>query len=137
MAEQVNPNSNAKILVVDDEVDILSSYQEVLEDAGFNVDTATNGNEALTLLENNEYSLVLLDIMMPIGPDGIEVLKLARSDTNKYKKPIIVMLTNLALTNNVKEAFDYGAEGYLIKLSLSNDQLVQKVKGYLQGFGVA
>lgn len=123
-----------KILLVDDDLGILESYQEVLTEAGFEVQTAEGGTPALDLLEKNDYNIVLLDIMMPNGPDGIEVLKLVKSDEAKYKKPIIIMLTNLALTNNVKEAFDYGAEGYLIKLSLSNEQLVKKVKGYLQGF---
>jgi CheY-like chemotaxis protein len=133
--QDVNADAQKKVLLVDDESDILETYSEVLMDDGFKVDVALNGNEALALLEQNQYDIVLLDIMMPSGPDGIEVLKTARGDSDKYGKPIIIMLTNLALTNNVKEAFDYGAEGYLIKLSLSNEQLVKKVKGFLQGFG--
>lgn len=128
-------STEKKILLVDDESDILETYSEVLMDDGFKVDVALNGNEALALLEQGKYDIVLLDIMMPNGPDGIEVLKESRGNQDKYGKPIIIMLTNLALTNNVKEAFDYGAEGYLIKLSLSNEQLVKKVRGFLQGFG--
>lgn len=123
-----------KVLIVDDEPNILELYSEVLSDAGFIIDIANNGNEALQKLEESEFDLVLLDIMMNDGPDGIECLKIIKSNTEKYKKPVVVMLTNLALTNNVKEAFDHGAEGYLIKLTLSNEQLVKKVKGYLQGF---
>lgn len=123
-----------KILVVDDEANILELYSEVLRDAGFHVDTASNGNEAIQKCAEETYDLVLLDIMMNDGPDGLECLKLLKADPEKYKKPIIVMLTNLALTNNVKEAFDNGAEGYLIKLTLSNEQLVKKVKGFLHGF---
>lgn len=123
-----------RILLVDDEPNILELYSEVLTDAGFSIDTAGNGHEALKKAEEGNYDLILLDIMMNEGPDGLECLKIIKSDPKKYKKPIIVMLTNLALTNNVKEAFDYGAEGYLIKLTLSNDQLVKKVKGFLHGF---
>jgi two-component system, OmpR family, alkaline phosphatase synthesis response regulator PhoP len=126
-----------KILVVDDEANILELYSEVLKDAGFDVHTASNGNEALQKCVEESYDLILLDIMMNEGPDGLECLKLIKAAPEKYKKPIIVMLTNLALTNNVKEAFDNGAEGYLIKLTLSNDQLVKKVKGFLHGFGDA
>ena len=125
------------ILLVDDEPAILELYSEVLRDAGFQVDTASDGDEALMKATEKEYGLILLDIMMNNGPDGLEVLKLIKSDSNKYKKPIIVMLTNLAITNNVKDAYDYGAEGYLIKLALSNEQLVKKVKGFLHGFGEA
>jgi CheY-like chemotaxis protein len=126
-----------KILLVDDEPGIIELYSEVLRDAGFTVDTASNGNEALQKAEENEYELILLDIMMNEGPDGLEVLKIIKAMPEKYKKPIVVMLTNLAITNNVKDAYDYGAEGYLIKLTLSNDQLVKKVKGFLHGFSEA
>ncbi len=131
----MNDQTNAKnILLVDDEVGIIELYSEVLREAGFVVDTASNGNECLQKAEEKAYDLVLLDIMMNNGPDGLECLKLIKSSPDKYKKPIIVMLTNLAITNNVKDAYDYGAEGYLIKLTLSNEQLVKKVKGFLNGF---
>lgn len=130
-----NTLKTKKILIVDDEPNILELYAEVLTDAGFVVETAINGLEALRKVEEKFYDLILLDIMMSDGPDGIECLKLIKSNPEKYRKPIIVMLTNLALTNNVKEAFEHGAEGYLIKLTLSNEHLVKKVKGYLQGFG--
>lgn len=127
-------NKSTLILLVDDEPSILELYSEVLRDAGFTVETASNGNEALMKAAEKSYGLVLLDIMMNDGPDGLEVLKIMRSDKTKYKEPIIVMLTNLAITNNVKDAYDYGADGYLIKLALSNEQLVKKVKGFLHGF---
>lgn len=127
-------NKSTLILLVDDEPSILELYSEVLRDAGFTVETASNGNEALMKAAEKVYGLVLLDIMMNDGPDGLEVLKIMRSDKTKYKEPIIVMLTNLAITNNVKDAYDYGADGYLIKLALSNEQLVKKVKGFLHGF---
>lgn len=131
---QTQNNKSMDILLVDDDLSILELYSEVLTDAGFVVETASNGNEALMKCEEKEYGLVLLDIMMNDGIDGIQVLKIMRSDLVKYKNPIIVMLTNLAITNNVKDAYDYGADGYLIKLALSNDTLVKKVKDYLNGF---
>ena len=123
------------VILVDDEPAIIELYSEVLRDAGFIVDTASNGNEALMKASEKKYAIVLLDIMMNDGPDGLEVLKIIKSNPDKYKKPVVVMLTNLAITNNVKDAYDYGAEGYLIKLALSNEQLVKKVKGFLNGFG--
>lgn len=133
--DDTSQKNSKSILLVDDEPAILELYTEVLRDAGFEVDTASNGNEALQKAAEKAYQLVLLDIMMNDGPDGLQVLKMMRADEAKYKKPIIVMLTNLAITNNVKDAYDYGAEGYLIKLALSNEQLVKKVKGFLHGFG--
>lgn len=137
MDNTAQSKNSTLILLVDDESGIIDLYSEVLREAGFQVDTACDGNEALMKSAEKEYGLILLDIMMNNGPDGLEVLKIIKSDQAKYKKPIIVMLTNLAITNNVKDAYDYGAEGYLIKLALSNEQLVKKVKGFLQGFNDA
>jgi two-component system alkaline phosphatase synthesis response regulator PhoP len=134
MEDNNTKNNSTLILLVDDEASILELYSEVLREAGFTVETASNGNEALTKASEKEYGLILLDIMMNDGPDGLEVLRIMRSDKDKYKHPIILMLTNLAITNNVKDAFDYGADGYMIKLALSNEQLVKQVNDHLYGF---
>lgn len=122
------------ILLVVDEPMILEIFSEVLRDAGFEVDTASNGNEALLKATERKYDLILLDIMMNEGPDGIEVLKIIKSEKEKYHNPIVVMLTNISIANNIKDALYYGAEGYLVKVSLSNELLVKNVKGYLKGF---
>lgn len=122
------------ILLVDDEPMILEIFSEVLRDAGFEVDSASNGNEALMKATERKYDLILLDIMMNEGPDGIEVLKIIKSEKEKYHNPIVVMLTNISIANNIKDALYYGAEGYLVKVSLSNELLVKNVKGYLKGF---
>lgn len=133
--ENTSTSQNLKpILLVDDEPSILELYSEVLKEAGFLIETAANGNEALEKVAEKEYSLILLDIMMNVGPDGLTVLKQLKSDPEKYRKPIIVMLTNLAITNNIKDAYDYGADAYLVKLALTNENLVKKVKGFLHGF---
>jgi DNA-binding response OmpR family regulator len=124
-----------KILIVDDDASILDLYSEILSSEGFKVSTASNVDEALQKAEGEMFDLVLLDIMLGDGlPSGIECLKIMKSNPEKYKRPIIVMLTNLAVTNNVKEAFDNGADGYLIKLTLSTDQIPAKVRGFLNGF---
>lgn len=123
----------AKILLVDDDQDVLELYSEILTDAGYEVDKVENGQEALAACENKKYDLILLDLMMPVM-DGIETLKKLRADEAKYGHPVIVALTNVTMAVNVREAFEYGADGYLVKLSVSNDILVDKVKGYLEGF---
>lgn len=129
-----NNTKNHKILLVDDEPDILSLYSEVLELDGLNVETVQNGNEALKKAEQEKYDLILLDIMMNEGPNGLDVLKVLRSESEKYGNPVIVMLTNLRITDAIRDAFELGADGYLVKLSLTNEQLVKKVKGFLFGF---
>lgn len=126
-------DNNSKVLVVDDDPGILELYTDVLSSNGFAVDSVSNGASALEILKKRDHKLVLLDIMMP-EMDGIQVLKTIRTDKDLYGSPVIVMLTNLALTDNIKEALDSGADAYLIKLSLSNEQLIQQVKNYLYGF---
>ena len=122
-----------KVLIIDDDQGIVELYTDVLKTAGFNVDSVTSGQSGLEVLKKREHGLILLDIMMP-DMDGIQVLKSVRTDTNTYGHPVVVMLTNLALTDNIKEALDSGADAYLIKLSLSNEQLVQQVRNYLYNF---
>ena len=132
---QEHQSTQNDILLVDDEIDLLNLYKEILELEGLSVDTASDGKEALRKAEARRYSLILLDINMNEYPDGIEVLRIIRSDKEKYGDPVIVMLTNIKITEVFREAFELGADGYLVKLALtSNEQLVRKVKGFLYGF---
>ena len=133
-ADTQNTNIDDKrVLIVDDDPSIVELYVEVLKSANIQVDSVSNGVSALEVLREHKHALVLLDIMMP-EMDGIQVLKTLRTDKTTYGDPKVVMLTNLALTDNIKEALDSGADAYLVKLSLSNDQLVQQVKNYLYRF---
>lgn len=131
--QPTSPLPKAKILLVDDEVAVLDLYAEVLKDAGYAVDVAKNGEECLEMCEKNKYDLILLDLMMPVM-DGIECLKRLRADETKYGHPIVVALTNVTMAINIKEAFDNGADGYLVKIAVSNEMLVEEVDGYLKGF---
>ena len=68
-----------KVLVVDDEEGIRQQLSYVLEDEGYEVETASNGSEALAHLENQRFDIVITDLMMP-APDGMEILKIARKE---------------------------------------------------------
>lgn len=125
--------SKPQVLLVDDEEMIITLYKDVLLDSGLDVDSANSGKDALDKAGVKKYDLILLDIMMS-EMDGIDTLKNLRADQTKYGKPVVVMLTNVAMANTIKDANDFGADGYLVKLSLSNDQLVEKVHGFLRGF---
>lgn len=122
----------ANILVVEDEKDLLDIYQEVLEDAGYKVETAENGKVALEKLSASPFDLVLLDLMMP-EVDGMEVLKVIRADKDgKYKKLKVIVLTNLSSDVVIKESFDARADGYLMKTELTPSQVVEEVSGFLK-----
>ena len=101
-----------RILVVDDESIIRNSLKAWLDDeAGFSVDTAESGMDALGKLAENSYQLMLLDIKMP-GMDGVEVLQKAKE---KLPDLQVVMMTAYATVETAVEAMKTGALDYLIK----------------------
>lgn len=118
-----------KILLVEDDTFIRDIYQSELTKNGFEVTAFASGEEALQTLEQKEFDLALLDIMLP-GINGIDVLKRIKQNP-KTQNLQVVMLTNLGQETVVKEGLDTGAVGYLIKASYNPDQLVQEVRKIL------
>ena len=124
----MSDKSKGKILVVDDDEYIRDLYQEIIEDGGFEVDVAVDGDDGLEKIKKTSYSLILLDIMMP-KRDGVEVLRVLK----KEKIPNnTVLLTNLAHDPVMKEGRSLGALDYLIKADLTPDQLLKKIEGYVK-----
>lgn len=124
-------NQQTRILIVEDDQFLREFYQELLQAEGYTVDSAADGEIALTKLQNNEYDLLLLDIMLP-KKDGVQVLRDLKVKSARSAHLIIVVLTNLGQDLVIKECFDLGAEGYLIKSALNPDQVLTEVKSYLQ-----
>ncbi len=118
-----------KILLVEDDTYTRDIYREILEEAGFEVSVAVDGQEGLTKLKEGNYSLVLLDVMMP-KMDGISVLKALKEDKSP-KNGRIILLTNLGHDSVIKEAVSLGASDFMVKSDLNPDQLVEKVKSFL------
>jgi len=100
-----------RILVVDDELVVRDSLKEWLAEDGFSVDMAESGLEALDLLTQQTYQLMLLDIKMP-GMDGVEVLQKAKED---FPDLGVVMMTAYATVETAVEAMKIGARDYLMK----------------------
>lgn len=124
--------SEKVILVVEDEKDLLASYKELVESAGYVCMTASDGYEGLDTLSKNlgVVSVVLLDLMMP-GVDGLEVLRAIKKDSGKYGDMPVIVLTNMTSENVIKEAFDLGASSYLVKGDLDYPGLVKELNKYL------
>jgi CheY-like chemotaxis protein len=99
-----------RVLVVDDDEDILAVIKEALEIAGYVPDLATNG-EAAHLAAHTRPALVLLDLMMP-GVDGYEVGRRLRADPRTADVPIVVMSAGARASHGAR---DIGANGYLAK----------------------
>lgn len=100
-----------KILVADDEKDLARATRMILNYSGYDVDVAYNGKEALEKVKNDNYDIIILDIMMPIM-DGIEALKEMRKAG--INTPIILLTARAGIDDKV-EGLDAGANDYLTK----------------------
>lgn len=119
----------AKILLVEDEDYIRDLYKRQLDAAGFATEAAANGQEAFGAIAKAHFDLILLDIMLP-DTNGLQILKEVKQNAATKATPV-VLLTNLGQDVIIKEGFELGAEGYLIKASLTPSQVVQEVKNTL------
>lgn len=117
-----------RILLIEDDTFIQEMYQEELKRAGFSVSAYESGEEGLQALQQNQFDLVLLDIMLP-GMNGLEALKQIKANP-QTKNLKVVILTNLGQEAIIKEGFKIGAIGYLIKSAYNPDQIVQEVKRF-------
>lgn len=121
------PGGRPRILVADDDPDTLGLIQLTLETAGFHVDTASNGTQALERSQGDAYDLILLDVMMP-DISGLDVLRKLKSDARVV--PPIVFLTAKARPEDRRAGEDLGAAAYLIKPT-TRGQLLDAVRGAL------
>ena len=127
--EEAKVKRTMRILIVEDEPSIANFVCQGLTEAGYAVDVAWDGEEGLDYALVADYVVLILDIMLP-KRDGLEVLKLIRENKRLAKKPVVI-LTNLGREGIIKEGFSLGADGYLIKSTLTPDQIVTEVKKYL------
>lgn len=113
-----------KILVADDERDILEIISYNLVSEGYEVITAKDGNEALDLAKKNHPDLIILDIMMPFKT-GIEVCQMLRSN-EEYNDILIIMLTALSDETSHIKGLESGADDYVTK-PISPKVLISRV----------
>lgn len=121
--------ANEKILVVDDEEHILELIRFNLEGAGFQAITATNGEDALRLCNEQQPDLILLDIMLP-GIDGLEVCRKLKSEKETRLIPII-MITAKGEEIDKIVGLELGADDYITK-PFSVRELLARVKALLR-----
>jgi two-component system response regulator MprA len=115
-----------RILVVDDDPEIVSFLKRGLTYEGYTVDTAGDGAEALAKARDAEPDLVILDIMMP-GIDGLEVSKRLRQAS---KLPILMLTAKGTVADRIK-GLDSGADDYLVK-PFSFDELLARIRALLR-----
>lgn len=118
-----------RILVVEDDEFLSSLYKELLSEEGYEVTLVKDGESGLEAAEKGGYDLILLDIMLP-KMDGLQVLK-SLTKTSLGNNGPIVMLTNLGQDSIVRDALKNGAAGFLIKSSMTPDQVLHEVRVFL------
>lgn len=126
-----NSGNVKKILIADDEPDILEIIQYNLQAEGYQVITAKNGNDALDLAKIHKPDLIILDIMMP-GKNGIEVCNLLRMQP-VFSKTLIIFLTALSDEGTEIKGLETGADDYLTK-PVSPKVLVSKVNALFRRY---
>ena len=107
------PKTRPLVLVAEDDEDILALVVFDLQDEGYEVLTARNGDDAIRLARERRPDLILLDVAMP-GLDGYEVTRRLRADATTSGTPV-VLLTARAQVKDVIEGFEAGANDYVTK----------------------
>lgn len=103
----------AKILVIDDELVLCELMKDFLEASGHSVQTADNAMAGLKMLREGGFELMLCDVNMP-GLSGLELLRLVRGDP-AFKTLPVLMCTARDMMGEVDQAFETGANGYVVK----------------------
>lgn len=104
-------DKQARIIVVDDDEDVVKSLKTILESEGYLVDYAVTGKEAIRKTQKTTYNIALIDIKLPDMP-GIDLLSLIRDDVPRTRKVIITGYPNL---QNAILAINKHADGFLLK----------------------
>jgi len=122
--------AKTKILLIEDEQDILELYTLQFQNEGFLIVSADRGEAGLKLAREEKPDIILLDIILP-KMDGFKILKKLKSNSATRDIPVI-MLTNLGGQRDVEEGQRLGAKDYLVKANYTPEQVVEKVREFLK-----
>lgn len=126
----MDPDNSKKILIVEDEQNLLDILSDEFTRAHFRVYKAKDGVEGLEVALREHPDLILLDLIMP-RMDGMTVLGKLRKDKWGRNVPVIV-LSNITDDKKVSKAFEKEAHDFLIKTNWDLDEVVKKVKDKLE-----
>lgn len=118
------------VLLADDDLTLREMYSERLKSAGFTVEAAKDGEEALAKAKDLHPNIILLDIMMP-KMNGLDVLKQLKAADDTKSIPVIV-LTALIQDRDKMESITSGADDYIVKSETMPGDVIEKVKAVLE-----
>jgi len=128
------PNSNKKVLIVDDDQFLLNMYSIKLKKFGFEVDTASGGQEVLNKLRDGATpDVLLLDVVMP-SMDGLELLERIRSE-KFVPNAAVIILSNQSQPSDIERATSLGIASYIEKASSIPSEVVAEVIKVLSASG--
>jgi len=130
----MSPNSNKKVLIVDDDQFLLNMYSIKLKKFGFEVDTASGGQEVLNKLRDGATpDVLLLDVVMP-SMDGLELLERIRSE-KFVPNAAVIILSNQSQPSDIERATSLGIASYIEKASSIPSEVVAEVIKVLSASG--
>ena len=115
-----------KILLAEDDLQLVDMYNRKFELEGFDVRIAEDGQKALEVLEDFKPDIILLDIMMP-RVTGLEVLEAVKKKP-EFADTLVVMLTNLADEKTAERIYELGATDYIVKAEMTPLEVSSRVK---------
>ncbi len=115
-----------KILFVEDESILQKAFGDVLQQKGYKILNALNGEIGLRMAKSENPDLILLDLVLP-RLHGFEVLKKLKEDPETKEIPVIV-LTNLEKMEDINKAIELGATTYLVKTEYKIEEVIEKIK---------
>ena len=118
-----------KILLVEDDQFLSSLLQNRLQKEGLEVSLATGGDQALELLKQGKFDLILMDIILP-GKSGFEAMEQIIASPQYGQTPVMI-ISNLGQEQDIARGKELGAVEYFVKAQMSIDDLMAKIKGFL------
>ena len=122
-------NQSPLIFLVEDDPQLQDMYKRKLEHEQYSILIAGTGQEALELIKEHTPSIILLDVMLPDGMNGFDILERIKQMPDKKDIPVI-LFTNLSTEEHV--AKDMGADAYLVKADTSLDEVVTTIQKLIQ-----
>lgn len=118
-----------RILLIDDDELILKVINRILTKEGYEVQTASNGKDAMELIDKQKFDLLITDLMMPYS-NGFEVISKFKQHPNAEGVPVIV-ISSVGTENAVREGLNIGADDYLRK-PIMPDELLIRVRRFFK-----
>jgi DNA-binding response OmpR family regulator len=128
-----NQTDQKMILIVEDDAFMGSLLERKFQQKNFQIARVTNADEARKIIESNQVSVILLDIILP-GTDGITFLKELKLNP-LFKKIPVIITSNLGKEEEIEKGLAEGASDYVVKAHTTPGEIVQKVEKILEHNG--